>query len=162
MLIADFQLTEHFWLHEMASKGVDGPYVVQNIETELFNIAAERFRVWYNRMIAPLSWHRTIIHNDKVGGSKISQHLKGTAIDVGFPDNEFDSYEINKLFHPRQTQFCINVTTAWSWIIKDICEEYADVIKKFNINMNTGIFWYWWGFHIGFGQYDSNRFKDYR
>ena len=160
LLIADKKLSEHFWLHEMASKGLDGPYVEQGIEVELFCVANERFRVWYNRIMNPSSWHRTLVHNAEEGGSSISQHLLATATDNKFPINEGD--EVNTPFSERQDEFLVNITTAWAWIIMDLSEEYKDVIKKFKINMNTGIFWYWWGFHLGFGQYNYNRWKDYR
>ena len=159
LLIKDKQLSEHFWLHEMASKGNDGEYVVQDISTELFCIALEKLRVWYNKPISPSSWCRSTLHNNLSGGSVISQHLTGTAIDMLYPSNE-DLLQV--LFSDRQTEWLTHISDKWKEIVNEVKEEYATVIKQFNINMNTGIFWYWWGIHVGIGQYTEDRFHDYR
>ena len=84
----------------------------------------EQFIVWMNWKQRPSinAWYRTAEYNKKVGGISTSNHLKGTATDLGvgaFADDRFDKY-------------------ARKW--ETICKEYGVVGE---------IGRYTWGIHLG-------------
>jgi len=58
------------------------------------NACFEPLRVWYGKPIKINSFFRCTLLNEKVGGSKTSQHVKGEAIDISAGSKE----ENKKLF----------------------------------------------------------------
>lgn len=77
------KVTEHFYLDEFACK--DGTkYPAEWVEDRLKPLCEqlEFIRAYFGgRPIHILSAFRTVVHNRKVGGAKLSRHLSGIAVD---------------------------------------------------------------------------------
>lgn len=87
-------------------------------------LMVEEFIVWMNWKERPPinAWYRSAAYNESVGGISTSNHLKGTATDLGvgaFTDERFKKY-------------------ARKW--EEICEKYGVVGE---------IGRYTWGIHLG-------------
>jgi Peptidase M15 len=82
------KVTENFYLDEFGCK--DGtPYPADWIEARLKPLCQqlEFIRTYFGgRPIRILSGFRTVVHNRRVGGSKFSRHLSGTAVDFVIKD----------------------------------------------------------------------------
>jgi len=72
-------VTEHFSKDEYAGKG-NGAAIMTK-ESYEFARMIEEFRVWLRRPMTVSSWFRTPEMNEKVGGIKNSNHLRGCACD---------------------------------------------------------------------------------
>jgi len=83
-------MTKNFLLSEFRSK--DGsntpPPVVNNLIRLAENL--EALRAHFGRPISINSGYRSPVHNEKVGGSKNSQHLTGKAADIVIKDTHPD------------------------------------------------------------------------
>lgn len=80
---ANYQISPHFKLKEMASKdGADLVYYSSELITKL-----EELRSYLGGTIAIVSGYRTPSHNKKVRGAVGSQHTKGTAADISVKVN---------------------------------------------------------------------------
>lgn len=115
-------VTEHFTKDEYAGKGNGA--AIMTIESYLQCQMMEEFRVWLRRPIYVSSWFRTKDQNDKVGGNKNSNHLRGCATDwhtdIKITDTKFVKY-------------------AKKW--KAICKAHGVVGE-------AGL--YTWGMHTGY------------
>jgi len=69
------------------------PEILNNMQ-RVANACFEPLRVWYGKPIKINSFFRCTLLNEKVGGSKTSQHVKGEAIDISAGSKE----ENKKLF----------------------------------------------------------------
>lgn len=90
-------MTEHFSREEFRSK--DGAYFPKQVQDNL-KILAEQLEVLREHFQKPItinSGYRSPEHNEKIGGSKKSQHLLGKAADVVIegisPDEVADAIE---------------------------------------------------------------------
>ena len=69
------------------------PEILNNMQ-RVANACFEPLRVWYGKALKINSFYRSTLLNEKVGGSKTSQHVKGEAIDISAGSKE----ENKKLF----------------------------------------------------------------
>lgn len=110
----NYQISINFKMREFISS--DG-YAIWNNEIAEFVIMVQKFRTWYGRPINPSSWFRTLEHNNKIGGSKNSEHLRGTAIDIRYPQ-EFYSFTPS-----RKDEFVKNIENKW----REICKSHGKI-----------------------------------
>lgn len=92
---SDVQLSEHFWLSELTKSGtaerlgIDNTPDIEDIESlqslciHILEPLRRRFGV-----IKITSGYRCPLLNEKVNGSRTSQHLKGQAVDIFISSNE--------------------------------------------------------------------------
>lgn len=84
------KISEHITYNEATISPTSLRFGIQNTPTEAelhsMKIVAETcfepLRAWYGKPIKINSFFRSALLNEKVGGSKTSQHCKGEAIDI--------------------------------------------------------------------------------
>jgi uncharacterized protein YcbK (DUF882 family) len=85
-------ITEHFSLEELThtSTGLDNTPTIEQITNlkALANTVLEPLRIAYGKPIYVNSGFRSEAVNNKVGGSKTSQHLLGQAADIACENNQ--------------------------------------------------------------------------
>ena len=138
----DDKISPHFRWREFACK--EDNQILCNEEVIFFiQTMLEDFRDWYRRPININSSYRTWTHNKAVGGAPRSQHLKGIAVDIPFPKEETILPDWNEDKHLE------DVKTVWF----AICDIY---------NINGGVFFYNWGFHLDARTDSPRAFADFR
>jgi hypothetical protein len=107
------KIVNNFTLEEMACR--DGtlhltPDAVRHAQM------VQELREWYNKPMTVNSWYRSLEYNRTLGDSTDnSQHVKGTATDIGYP-KEFHSWSTT-----RKREFIANLKTKWF----EICKKYG-------------------------------------
>lgn len=76
------QITDHFTWGEAACH--DGTEVPLEYQPNARRVALmlERIRARHGGALIPISWYRTLWHNQQVGGVPNSQHLTASAVDM--------------------------------------------------------------------------------
>lgn len=99
------KIVNNFTLDEMACR--DGalhltPEAVQHAQM------VQELREWYNKPMTVNSWYRSLEYNRTLSDSTDnSQHVKGTATDIGYP-KEFHSWSTT-----RKREFITNFKNRW-------------------------------------------------
>ena len=76
------QITKNFNAKELFSKSFPAPS--EHFLSDQVVNAAQFIRDYVNSPVKINSSYRTVVHNSSIGGAKRSQHLKGTALDLSF------------------------------------------------------------------------------
>ena len=130
-------ISEHISYNEATQSPTALRFGIENTPTEhqLFamrivaNACFEPLRDWYNKPIKINSFFRCTLLNQKVGGSSISQHCKGEAIDLSAGSKE----ENKKLF-----DWC-KANLVWDQLINEYDYSWVHISFRQGQNRNMAL-----------------------